>query len=383
MRKLLGLALAVLALPVIAGIGTASAQDKIRIPFATAFSGPSIQFGERLWRGAQLALEEINKTGVRGGKKIEFYKIDTRSPETAPLIAEYRRACADKSVPMFLANTSSKQLFAIYEYAKSCNMATFAPTSGAHWVHPDNGKWIYRFLPTPTLIQEGLYKTLKKELGSKTVSTSYTIDDDFTYFNHKIAIKTMQDVGFEILDQLGSKRQETNFASQVASIRAKRPDLIILSHQPDDGGKFAKQVRDRGIKTQISDTGFTVTGRDYWNLAAGAALGSIGGSVYNPSDKRPVVQNWLKLWRGRTGNADRDPDPYETATYDGVKMLALILERAKSLGREDIAMAFKTIQGLETVSGTVRYRDEDLPDIYRSTPVLVQLGANGTLVPWP
>ena len=77
-----------------------------------------------------LALEEVNKTSVRGGMKIEFYKIDTRSPETAPLIAEYRRACADKSVPMFLANSSSKQLFAIYEYAKACNMATFAPTSG-------------------------------------------------------------------------------------------------------------------------------------------------------------------------------------------------------------------------------------------------------------
>jgi ABC-type branched-subunit amino acid transport system substrate-binding protein len=132
MKKLLSLTFAVLALPVLTGIGAANAQEKIRIPFATAFSGPSISFGERLWRGAQLALEEANKTGVRGGMKIEFYKIDTRSPETAPLIAEYRRACADKSIPMFIANSSSKQLFAIYEYAKACNMATFAPTSGAY-----------------------------------------------------------------------------------------------------------------------------------------------------------------------------------------------------------------------------------------------------------
>lgn len=382
MRKF-GMALAALALPVLAGLGTASAAEKIRIPFATAFSGPSISFGERLWRGAQLALEEVNKTGVRGGMKIEFYKIDTRSPETAPLIAEYRRACKDKSIPMFLANTSSKQLFAIYEYAKACNMATFAPTSGAHWVHPDNGKWIYRFLPVPELILPVLYKTLQKEMGAKTVSTSFTIDDDFTFFNHKMGVKLLAANGFEVVDELGSKRQETNFASQVAAVRAKRADLVVISHQPDDGGKFVKQLRDRGIKTQISDTGYTVTGRDYWNLSDGVGKGSIGGSVYTSEDQRPIVQNWLNLWRTRTGMNDRDPDPYETATYDGVKMMAIALDRAKSLSREDIAMAFKTIQGLETVSGTVGYREQDLPDIHRTKPVLVILGDNGRLLPWP
>ncbi len=382
MRKF-GLALAALALPVLAGLGTASATEKIRIPFATAFSGPSIQFGERLWRGAQLALEEVNKKGVRGGMKIEFYKIDTRSPEKAPLIAEYRRACADKSIPMFLANTSSTQLFAIYEYAKQCNMATFAPTSGAYWRFPDQGKWVFRFLPVPDALLPVLYGTIKKELGVKTAAISFTNDDDFTLFNYKLGLKYLNDVGIEVLEELASKRQEVNFASQVASIRASRADLVVVSHQPDDGGKFIKQMRERGIKTQITDTGYTVAGRDYWNLSAGFGKGSIGGSVYASTDKRPVVQNWLKLWRTRTGMTDRDPDPYETATYDSVKFLAVVLENAKSLGRKDIADAFMSVQSLEGVSGVAKYRKQDLPDIYREKPVLIQLGDNGQLLPWP
>ena len=383
MRKLLGLTLAVLALPVLAGFGTASAQEKIRIPFATAFSGPSISFGERLWRGAQLALEEVNKKGVRGGRHIEFYKIDTRSPETAPLIAEYRRACADKSVPMFLANTSSKQLFAIYEYAKSCNMATFAPTSGAYWKFPDQGKWVFRFLPVPDALLPVLYKTIKEELGVKTAAISYTNDDDFTFFNYKLGLKYLDDVGIEVLQELASKRQETNFASQVAAIRSSRAELVVVSHQPDDGGKFILQMRERGIKTQITDTGYTVAGRDYWNLSKGFGKGSIGGSIYNARDSRPLVQNWVKLWRSRTGKTKQDPDPYETATYDSVKFLAQVLDNAKSLGRKDIADAFMTVQNLEGVSGVARYRKQELPDIYREKPVLVQLGDNGQLLPWP
>jgi branched-chain amino acid transport system substrate-binding protein len=384
MRKFFGLALAILALPVLAGIGTANAQEKIRIPFATAFSGPVIAFGERLWRGGQLALEEINAAGgVRGGMKLEYYKIDSRSPETAPMITEYRRACADKNIPLFLVNISSKQLFALYEYAKTCNMPTFAPTSGAHWVYPDQGKWIFRFLPTPNAVQSALYKAIKQELNPKTAAASFTIDDDFTFFNMKRARVHLANNNIEIVADLGSKRQETNFASQVAAIRAKRADIIVLSHQPDDGGKFVKQVRDRGIKTQITDSGYTVTGGDYWVLSAGTGIGSIGGANYASTDQRPIVQNWLKLWRERTGFKDKDPDAYETATYDATKMLATVLNNAKSMSRKDIADAFMTIQNMEFITGTVGYKKDELPDAYRPKAVLVKLGENGRLIAWP
>ena len=166
-------------------------------------------------------------------------------------------------------------------------------------------------------------------------------------------------------------------------MRAKRADIIVLSHQPDDGGKFIKQVRDRGIKTQVTDTGYTIVGRDYWDLSAGTGIGSVGGANYTSEDERPIVQNWIKLWRERTGMTDQDPDAYETATYDAVKMLAVVLDKAESLSREDIAASFMNIQGMEFITGVGSYRTEDLPDMYRSEAVLVQLGEGGRLLPWP
>jgi ABC-type branched-subunit amino acid transport system substrate-binding protein len=220
-------------------------------------------------------------------------------------------------------------------------------------------------------------------LDVETAAISFTNDDDFTFFNYKLGVKYLNNVSTEVLQELASKRQETNFASQVAAIRASRADLVVISHQPDDGGKFILQLRERGIKTQITDTGYTVAGRDYWNLSKGFGKGSIGGSIYNARDSRPIVQNWVKLWRSRTGKTTQDPDPYETSTYDSVKFLAAVLNNAKSLGRKDIADAFMTVQNLEGVSGVAKFRKQELPDIYREKPVLVQLGDNGQLLPWP
>ena len=384
MKRLIALLVSVMALPMIVASSPADAADKVlRLPFSTAFSGPYVAFGERLWRGGQLAVEEINAAGgVHGGYKIEFYKVDTRGIDVGPFLADFRRICADNKIPVMLGNMSSKTLFAIYEVAKQCNMPLFSPTSGAHWVYPDHGKWVFRYLQVPNLVLPVLFKTLKKKLGSKTVALSFTIDDDFTFFNAKIARTHLQANGMEITADLGTKLKEVNYASPVAAVRAARPDLVILSHQPDDGGKFALQMRDRGINTQISDTGYTVVGRDYWELSKGKGIGSIGSSLYAPTDERPIVQNWVKRWRETTGKTNQDPDPYETSTYDAVKVLAHILNTAKSLDRKDIADAFLTIKNLETVSGRITYRPEDLPDVYRSKPILVQLVENGKMARW-
>ena len=90
---------------------SAVAADKVlRIPFSTAFSGPYVAFGERLWRGGNIAVDEINAAGgVRGGYKMEFYKVDTRGIDVAPFMADFKRICKDDKNKIMLGNMSSKK----------------------------------------------------------------------------------------------------------------------------------------------------------------------------------------------------------------------------------------------------------------------------------
>ena len=125
-----------------------------------------------------------------------------------------------------------------------------------------------------------------------------------------------------------------------------------------------------------------MVGRDFWELSKGKGIGAIGSSIYTSSDQRPIVQDWIDFWRQRTGKGDQDPDAYETSVYDALKVLATVLENAASLGREDVSNAFLTVKDMETISGTVSFRAEDLPDAYRSEPILVRLGENGRLERW-
>ena len=327
-------------------------------------------------------MKEINASGgVRNGHRLELYKLDNRS-ETQTALTEYRRACADRSIPMFVAAVSSKDVLALYEVAKTCNMATFATTSGSHWVHPDSGKWIYRYLPVPSLVLPVLYERLKTRLGVATAAMAVEIDNPFAVNNAKRAREYLAQLGIEIVVDVDSKMHETNFSAQVSAIRAAKPDIVILSHNSDAGGRFVRQLRERGLDVPVSDTGYTVAGRDFWKNSQGKGMGAISSSVYTSSDRRPIVQDWLRLWRETTGKADRDPGAYETAAYDSIHVLKRVLDSAASLSREDIADAFMKVQNVETISGTVSYRADSLPDIYRSEPILIRIGENGRLQRW-
>ena len=382
-KLVIGFLMAASFLPLAFTTAAHPSDDKvIRIPYLTNFTGPSAPFSLRVWRGAEIAMHEINQSGgVRDGHRLELYKVDNRS-ETQTALTEYRRACADESIPMFVAAVSSKDVLALYEVAKDCNMATFATTSGSHWVHPDNGKWIYRYLPVPSLVLPVLYERLKDRLGVETAAMAVEIDNPFAVNNANRAREYLKQQGIDIIVEVDSKLHETNFSAQVSAIRAAKPDIVIVSSNSDAGGRLVRQLRERGVDVPVSDTGYTVAGRDFWENSEGRGVGAIGSSVYTSSDSRPIVQDWIRLWRETTGESGRVPGAYETASYDSIQVLKRVLDSAASLSREDIAEAFMTVQDVETISGTVSYTADALPDIDRSEPILVRIGENGQLDRW-
>ena len=93
----------------------------------------------------------------------------------------------------------------------------------------------------------------------------------------------MQDAGIEIVDDVGFKDAETNFASQAASFRRANPDMIVMHHQPGPAGTFLLQLRDRGVNAQVV-TDIIVGGADFWKQSNGKAKGSIGYSLYSADD---------------------------------------------------------------------------------------------------
>ena len=86
------------------------------------------------------------------------------------------------------------------------------------------------------------------------------------------------------------------------------------------------------------------------------------------------------MWRGNTGKTEAAPDGFVTAYYDGVQVLAHVLNNASDLSRDGVRASFLEVKGLETIRGTIEW---DAPgDVKRPAPILVRLDDKGKLRKW-
>ena len=372
---------ALLALAAPSGMAAPASGEPIRLPFPYIFSGPLIEFGERVWNeGLQLGVQKVNEEGGVKGRPLEFYKVDVRFPETAAWISEFRRLCQDPALPVIFGVGATKSVVAIYDEAKTCGIPIFAPSSGGQWPRQDFAGWIFRYQPMPETVMPILFRYVKERLGAKTAAMSFTLDDEFGVSNANVSRQVLKQVGIELLTEQSFRAKETNLASQIAAIRAANPDIIVMHHQPGDAGAFLLQLRERGVNAQVV-TDVNVGGEDFWRLSKGKAKGALGYAIYAATDPRPVVQEWVARWRKATNRPDAAPDNFVTAYYDAVQILARVLNNSKDLSRESIKQAFLAIRDLDSISGKVSWLE--VGDVVRSQPILVQLGDNGVLLPWP
>ena len=124
---LAALAAAVVSLQPVAAVADGH-EGPVKLPFPYIFSGPLIEFGERVWNEGLLpGVAKVNEAGGINGRPLEFYKVDVRFPETAPWISEFRRLCADRSIPVVFGVGATKSLLAIYEEVSNCNIPVFNP----------------------------------------------------------------------------------------------------------------------------------------------------------------------------------------------------------------------------------------------------------------
>jgi branched-chain amino acid transport system substrate-binding protein len=113
---------AVGAAAAVALMGSAWAQETLKIGLLANLEGPFAVPGQDGYRGAEMALKE--KKGMAGGKKIEFVKVSSdATPDKA--VAMTRKAVEQDKVQIMIGPLSGDEGIAVKDYAKTKPDITF------------------------------------------------------------------------------------------------------------------------------------------------------------------------------------------------------------------------------------------------------------------
>ena len=220
--RMLGASVAIAVAIAVSSASTVAAQDKFKIGAICSLTGPAAGFGKPYCDGLAAYVKAWNARGGYKGEKIELTMLDDETSAVTG-VAAFRRLGDDKDIRIIWLGISSNTVLAIKPLASEVKIPII--TGGAvDTIGVPANPYVFKVAPGTEDFTVALLKW-SKDNGVKSIATINATDaygqSEAKYFRElgpKYGIKIVAQETFAVTD--------TNFTTQLVSIRSAKPDLV-------------------------------------------------------------------------------------------------------------------------------------------------------------
>ncbi len=336
----------------------AQADDPIIIGFDMPFSGWFQPIDDGTVKGAQLAIEDINKAGGVMGRQLKEADFDMKSEP--PLGADGAIDLISKGAKMILVPSDFDFGGPGANVAQSKGVIVFSGASDPKFGVGGIGNMAYSVSVASQVQGAMMAEWAYNKKGWK---TAYVLLDNTINFTKSLCgnfaerwKKLAGDANLLGQDTfLNNDPSITTQATRIASL-PKKPDLVFLCSYVPGGPSAIKQLRAAGVDSPIL-TGESMDG-DYWLGMVPSITNfyvvNYGSFVGDDSDK--AINDFYGRYKAKYGKpADVS---YTLRGYSEVEAFAHAATRAKSVDGDKVAAAMDQFKNEPLVIGPTSFTDK-------------------------
>ena len=307
-----------LALLVVGGCGE---RQPVRIGFLGGLSGNVADLGESGRNGAQIAVEEINRSGGVNGRQVELIvRDDAQSSELA--IAATNELIA-LHVEGIVGPMTSAMAEVVLPVAQQAGTVMVSPTVTARKFFglEDN----LFLLMSSTREEARLSAEFHfNENGVRRVAAIHDLKNRaYTEsWLHEFTV-AFQSLGGEVIPVAYELGAEVNFGSVVRTALSKQPDAVLMIASAADAARFAQKVRERNRRILLFCSQWAATER-LVELGGQSVEGMVLHNYFDRESKAPDLVRLRDLYAQRFL---REPGFAGIAAYDATRILVTALAR--------------------------------------------------------
>ena len=343
------LCIGVLASFVFAAAKPGVAQDKvIKIGGLFAMSGPGSYFGVQDKQGIELAIEQVNKAGINGYRLEVQYEDSACSPLPATQAA--KRLLEQYKPQVALGEECSDATLAIMPLMEQAKVPLLNAGSSSIKVTDPGNPWTFRIMPNEVMQGVDIATNAYKRLNARTAVLLYENT------NAGIFADTFKSLGGEILGDIGFGRDVNDFtaiATRIAGLG--KVDVIPTYTLEGQGLRITQALAQAGVTKggggQSIQLGTIWLPFGFEQKAGKAALGYIRIVQFDPTDKREVVQSFIRSFKAKY---NQEPTHINAHAFDQILVVADVIRRGgkDSQSIRDIMATTKDFSG---VTGSVEF----------------------------
>lgn len=298
------------------------------VGFFGPMSGPVAVYGSESLAGAQLAVEEINKSAYLGADRIKLIPADDAANPGVAAQAVQRMIDVDQVVAVLGGSTSAGTAAAI-EVTRAAEVPQLSPLAQDTALTLANNPWFARIAQASHVWSEHAATWLAKDKKAKSVFLLVRNDN----FGHPLADafeKKAKELGLEVKGRVAYESTAREFKPTLAKMAETKPEFLVILGYYTEAGLMVKQMAEMQIKVPVYG-GSSVGIAQYRDIAGPAADGTYGALYYLAgSIDTPRGRSFVDAWKAKY---NRMPTQYEGMGYDAVYVLADAIKRASAKGK--------------------------------------------------
>jgi branched-chain amino acid transport system substrate-binding protein len=325
----------------------AGGENEIVIGEFGSLTGTTATFGISSKNGIDMAIDSINKAGGVLGKQVRVIVEDDQGrPEEAQTVVT-KLINSDRVVAV-LGEVASSRSLAAAPVAQQNQIPMISPSSTNPKV-TEIGDYIFRVCFIDPFQGLVMAKFATNTLKVKNVAILRDIKNDYSVGLANVFIENFTKMGGTIVADESYSEGDTDFSAQLTSLRSKRPEAIFIPGYYTEVGLIARQARSLGLNVPL-------LGGDGWDSPrlteiGGAALNnSYFSNHYSTQDPSPVIQNFVKTYTERYGEA---PDALAALAFDAANILFDAMKRAGSTDPKAVRDALAQTRDFPGVTGRI------------------------------
>jgi branched-chain amino acid transport system substrate-binding protein len=348
-----------------ASASAALAQDRtIKIGALLPVSGPGAYFGAQDKQGIELALDELNGTGVNGSKFVIRYEDSACSPLPATQAA--RRLIDQYKPDVIIGEECSDATLAIMPTVAQAKIPLINAGSSAIRITEPGNPWTFRIMPNEVMQGVDIATHAYKDLNARTAALLYE-NTNAGIGNARIFNETFTKLGGRIVADTGFGRDVNDFtaiATRIAGLGSV--DVIPTYTLEGQGLKITQALSQAGVVKggdgKAIQLGTIWLPFDFDHKAGKASIGYVRIVQFDPTDERDIVRNFVKNFKARFNS---DPTHLNAHAYDQIMLIADVVKRGATDAQSirDMLAATKNFVG---VTGSVEF-DSTNQNIKRDT----------------
>jgi len=306
----------------------------IKIGILMPLSGKGASYGQHQDVALKMALEEIEKNGIKG-EKVQPVIYDTRG-ENAEAINLTRKLIHNDKVLAIIGPFFSAECEVTFPIAVQGKTPIVTASSAKPGIAKKNRPWAFRnALSSDQMNGYMLDVWLKHHPDIKSVVILTDVKDAFTKVDGTVVFPAeLKQKGINVLDNISYQTGDIDYSAQVTKAKGLKPDGVVVAGLYNEGGNVVREIRKQGM-TQPIVGALGMSEPRFLEIAGKAADGTTVVNPFWPDNPDPTVHAWATEYKSRAKVAAGNT---AALMYDSMMLMKTCIERSGVTNKpEDLA----------------------------------------------